>query len=146
MSCNYVFRLPRDICIVGRYDENSLKKNTSESHASETYPALNSIQILKDNMEWESDEIKSEEVDLDESTIAKDDNNEAIYVMVVVKWDTTKTGKRKKSDRVYSSTNPWPICKKQHVTNFYHLRKKTWYTDFFSFCNVVGDSTVVKCL
>ena len=83
--------------------------------------------------------LKSEEVDLDESTIAKDDNNEAIYVMVVVKWDTTKTGKRKKSDRVYSSTNPWPICKKQHVTNFLPFTEEDLvHRFFFLFCNVVG--------
>ncbi|OWF35848.1 hypothetical protein KP79_PYT23049 [Mizuhopecten yessoensis] len=56
---------------------------------------------------------------LDESEIARDLKNPKIYIRLFEKNSHTIKGKRKKSDRVYNSAHPCPLCDKC-VTNFSH--------------------------
>ena len=53
------------------------------------------------------------------NSVARDINNKKNYVSLVRKSELSKTGKLKKTNRVYNSKHPCPFCKKI-VSNFSH--------------------------
>ncbi|OWF49392.1 hypothetical protein KP79_PYT01076 [Mizuhopecten yessoensis] len=104
-------------------DELIVPDSAEDDDKSDIYPALNSSSVLLCKESLDSDE-ESNDVP-EEDSISRDVNHRGVYVKLVVKNGYTNLGKRKKSDRVYNSTHPCPLCDKT-VTNFSHhiLSKK----------------------
>jgi len=86
-----------------------------QDNISDVYPALKPQQ----STDKDADHTDIDDDTIDENAISRDLKNNQIYVRAVLKDGFTKTGKCKKSNRVYNSAHPCPFCVK-HVTNFSH--------------------------
>nr|XP_034331461.1 uncharacterized protein LOC117690845 isoform X10 [Crassostrea gigas] len=83
-------------------------------------PSLLPVPLLNDEFSSADDsDVPLEDQNIDPETVAYDEKFPKIYVKLVRKSQTTKLGKKKKTERVYDSHYPCIFCGKMQ-TNFSH--------------------------
>lgn len=92
----------REIC-----PDSSSETSDTEAHAPRR---LDCLKELKAVCHAELEETSTSESEPDEEEILRDKDNDALYIRKVITSYTTKTGKKKKSDRVYNSRFSCPFC------------------------------------
>ena len=90
----------------------------SESDNSEVFPLYTSLSRPQSDIEFHSDSASESDLsDCVDEDVMRDTNNPGLYIRKVMKSNTTKSGKKKKHDRVYNSFQYCGICCKT-VSNF----------------------------
>ena len=97
----------------------------SESDSSEVFPLYTSLSRPQSDIEFHSDSVSESDLsDCVDEDVMRDTNNPGLYIRKVMKSNTTKSGKKKKHDRVYNSCQYCGICCKTVSSFAQHLIRK----------------------
>ncbi|XP_033731339.1 uncharacterized protein LOC117320961 isoform X2 [Pecten maximus] len=112
------------------FASDSEKVNDSDESMSVDYPLYPALNIQVPPLpidvvnSMDNDSSDGEESDRDPEFIALDKSHPKIFVKLVEKSKITKTGRVKKSDRVYNSHHPCPFCGKMQTNFSHHILSK----------------------
>lgn len=93
-----------------------------EDSGTEIFPMLN--KVASANNSGTADDTDGSD-DPDDEVITRDETNKKIYIVKVIKSSHDKTGRAKKSSRVYNSVHYCPYCKTAQTNFSHHILSKS---------------------